>query len=570
MRTNYPHQYVTSILLVICLICPCSLTTANATGDTKTQNLDSLYQVLDYELSRSEGYIHAKNIAISHLKDELRNSSAPHSQFVCCKQLFQEYQSLNNDSALVYIYRCIQLAQKIKSVADEKECKALMAYQCSSTGLFAEALQILNSIGEIPESEEARNQYLFASTHLYGELAYYTKIPERRKQYLMKQQEYDELLYRAFPPTSDKYLQRKEMVCYSGGNFKGAIHYSNIRLSGVSENDRNYAVVAYYRYLDYRLTDRIDLRKYWLLKATICDIRNAVMDQGAMWELARILQQEGDLERSHRYIRFAWNCAHKFSTRVRSWQISPVMLSIDESYQQRLNTSNHMLTMYLVAISILVVILLCAVVYINRQRSRIAVGRENLRKSNEMLSDANGKLSLMNEELKKVNENQLQLNLQLSQANRVKEEYVGRFMSMCSVYIDRMDVFRKQVNRLVKDHEYQELYSLTRKPGRQEKQLDELYENFDSAFLHLFPNFISDFNKLLKPEAQMTEGEDGRLSTTLRIFALIRLGIDDSSKISEFLHCSANTIYNYRSRVRNVAIMNRDEFEQYVKKIGME
>ena len=229
-----------------------------------------------------------------------------------------------------------------------------------------------------------------------------------------------------------------------------------------------------------------------------------------------------------------------------------------------------MLTMYLVAISILVVILLCAVVYINRQRSRIAVGRENLRKSNEMLSDANGKLSLMNEELKKVNENQLQLNLQLSQANRVKEEYVGRFMSMCSVYIDRMDVFRKQVNRLVKDHEYQELYSLTRKPGRQEKQLDELYENFDSAFLHLFPNFISDFNKLLKPEAQMTEGEEGRLSTTLRIFALIRLGIDDSSKISEFLHCSANTIYNYRSRVRNVAIMNRDEFEQYVKKIGME
>jgi hypothetical protein len=101
-----------------------------------------------------------------------------------------------------------------------------------------------------------------------------------------------------------------------------------------------------------------------------------------------------------------------------------------------------------------------------------------------------------------------------------------------------------------------------------EQDLTDLFRNFDHAFLCLVPNFIEEFNKLLKPEARMVPDKDELLNTELRLFALIRLGVEDSSKIAEFLHYSVNTIYNYRAKVKNASIISRDDFEKRVKEIG--
>ena len=146
---------------------------------------------------------------------------------------------------------------------------------------------------------------------------------------------------------------------------------------------------------------------------------------------------------------------------------------------------------------------------------------------------------------------------------------MGHFMRLCSMYIDKIDTFRKRVNKMVKNHEYDDLYQLTRSQEFRDKELEDLYVSFDSAFLHLFPNFINDFNALLRPEEHIVVEEKDRLNTSIRIFALIRLGIDDSSKIAEFLHYSVNTIYNYRARIKNGALGDREQFEQRVREIGM-
>jgi uncharacterized protein YciW len=159
-------------------------------------------------------------------------------------------------------------------------------------------------------------------------------------------------------------------------------------------------------------------------------------------------------------------------------------------------------------------------------------------------------------------------NIQLLDANRVKEEYVGRFMRLCSIYMDRLDDLRKKVNKRVKQRQYAELIELTQSADLQEQELEEFYANVDSAFLHLFPHFVDSFNAMLTPEEQVTLTDKNRLNTTVRIFALIRLGIDDSSKIAEFLHYSVNTIYNYRARVKNGALTDRESFEDMVKNIG--
>ena len=175
----------------------------------------------------------------------------------------------------------------------------------------------------------------------------------------------------------------------------------------------------------------------------------------------------------------------------------------------------------------------------------------------------------MNTQLSDLNSQLHETNLKLGESNRVKDEYVGRFIHLCSFYIDRLDEMRKRVNKMAKSKDLEALYRFTGNNEHREKNLTELYEMFDSTFLHLFPNFVTDFNALLRPECRIALTEAGTLNTDLRIFALIRLGIEDSSRIAEFLHYSVNTIYNYRAKIKNGAIGDRDAFETQVKAIGM-
>ena len=151
-------------------------------------------------------------------------------------------------------------------------------------------------------------------------------------------------------------------------------------------------------------------------------------------------------------------------------------------------------------------------------------------------------LATQTEELSTLNTQLSALNAQLSESNQVKEEYIGRFMSLCSQYIDKLDDYRKMVNKKMKNKELEELYRLSKSSELKERELDELLQNFDSVFLHLYPNFVDEFNALLQPELRFQKKDDNRLVTEIRIFALIRLGIEDSSKIAEFLHYSVNTM----------------------------
>lgn len=157
----------------------------------------------------------------------------------------------------------------------------------------------------------------------------------------------------------------------------------------------------------------------------------------------------------------------------------------------------------------------------------------------------------------------------LDESNRVKEKYIGLFLRQCSSYIDKMDRMRKETLSMLKNKRYNELYEIMRPYNFRNREQKELFEIFDSTFIRLFPTFVDEFNRLLKPEFRIHLTDTSRLNTDIRIFALIRLGIDESSKIAEFLHYSVNTIYNYRARIKSGAACDRDQFEDYVKEIGI-
>ena len=305
------------------------------------------------------------------------------------------------------------------------------------------------------------------------------------------------------------------------------------------------------------------------------DVRNAVMDQGALWELANAMYIKGDLRRSYRYINFASDCAARFGTRLRYLQITPVIANVDKMWQMRGRRENAWLKTVIAVSAGFLVIVLSLLFYLMRQRRRLTQTKSELSRKNEQLLTLNSEMKQTLTDLDTANRRLVAAGDRLNEAvanldesNRVKEKYIGLFLRQCSSYIDRMDSMRREQLALIKGKRYAELYDMVKTHDFRDKDQEELFEIFDSTFIRLFPTFVDEFNQLLRPESRIVLPDQSKLTTGVRIFALIRLGIDDSSKIAEFLHYSVNTIYNYRAKIKNGAAVGRDEFEDLVKAIG--
>lgn len=336
------------------------------------------------------------------------------------------------------------------------------------------------------------------------------------------------------------------------------------------------AIVSFYRFLDYKMLGNTEEWTYWLALSVLNDVRNAVLDQGALWELANTMYTNGEIKRSYRYINFASDCATKFGTRLRNQQITPVMQVIDKIYQMQNRRKNTYLKTAIVVSVVFLVIVLAFLFYLNRQRHKLALAQTELSEKNAQLTDLNAEMKHTLDDLDTLNHRLVATGNHLNEAvagldesNRVKEKYIGLFLRQCSSYIDRMDAMRRDMLAMLKSKRYADLYNLMKNHNFRDREREELFEIFDSTFIRLFPTFVDEFNQLLRPECRISLPDQSKLTTGIRILALIRLGIDDSSKIAEFLHFSVNTIYNYRAKIKNGSAVNRDEFEIFVKSIGL-
>lgn len=436
-----------------------------------------------------------------------------------------------------------------------------MAIRCANTGMYDEALLLLDSVRTEGIDSLAMGTYYEAYNNVYNELSYYSHIASMRQHYLDKAKHYEGLMFRYLPATHESCFLRRELKAQGEGDLKGAMRVNDEWLKHVERGSHPYALTALYRYIEYKLQGDSVQMMHWLVESVLADIRNAAMDQGSMWELANELMLKGDIDRASSYISFTSDCANRYGSRQRNWQISPLLTHIAKEYKLQSQRTTHQLYVTLAAISILALLLLFMLFFVHRRNRQLAAARNALKESNSQLSILNSQLSAVNAQLSNVNS-------QLTESNQVKEEYIGRFMSLCSQYIDKIDDYRKMVNKKMKNKELDELFRISKSTELKEREVEELLQNFDSVFLHLFPSFVSEFNALLQPEAQVHPKEENRLTTEIRIFALIRLGIEDSSKIAEFLHYSVNTIYNYRARIKNGALDNRGSFEHRIKMLG--
>ena len=366
-------------------------------------------------------------------------------------------------------------------------------------------------------------------------------------------------LIQLLPPDNSYSLQLRLDRQLKAKNSKEACRLSDIWKNIVVPGSHDEAVMAFYRFEAYNQAgdEREALRS--IIRSAICDVETATYDETAIIYLSRILRDRGDTDRAQVYMHYAFDAATTFGAQMKNWMTMDLQ-SVNVQYEQQLEESNRKMLVGAIALGMLTMTSFFLLYFLYRQRNK-------LRDSNRQVSAINNELQKINENLSMLNRQKDEANALLNESNIIKEEYIGMFFGLCVSYIEQQENYRKSVNKMVRNHQFDEVFRLTKSSDSSNETFSGLYEKFDQVFLSLFPQFVEQFNSLLQ-EPYRLETKPYHLTTPLRIYALIRLGISDSTKISRFLNLASSTVYNYRVRLRNAAIGDRNAFEEAVKQLG--
>lgn len=544
-------RYIVNFILLISLTLPLP---------ARTQ-LDSLLTVLDRTINQSAQFEKQKTDRIRLIKDELTRPRLSEADFYRINnRLFQEYKSYNCDSARYYINRNLEIARNAHNPEWLNESLIHKANILGTTGLYPEALDLLRQVNKSYLVPEMLTEYYttFENTYLYR--AEFVSGDEYTVVYLDSMNVYRDSTLLYLPESSYQYTITMVPRLVDLRQYDQAedmlLSYLHKSISGTREYSVLTSILAYV----YQCNGNPEQRKTFLVKSAISDIQAVVKENNSLRALAELMYEEGQMARADHYMKVSIEDANFFNARLRNLQASRMLPVIDRAYQKEKEAQRKELQILLVIISILSIFLLIAVTYAIRQIRKVARARRRVLEVNE-------ELKRLNDELMLSNDRQCRINQTLSEANHIKEEYVGRFMGLCSVYIDKLETYRRMLNKKAATGKVAELYKALKSNQFIEDELKEFYENFDSSFLSIFPDFVQSFNKLLPKEEQIIPKQGEHLTTELRIFALIRLGIDDSPRIAGFLRYSITTIYTYRSKLRNKSLF-KETFEEEVMKIG--
>ena len=544
-------KYITAILIILFSLA--------ARGE---EQLDSLLGVLDDAIEHSAAYLAQKEAKITALKTQLAKCSGDKRQlYVVNQALAGEYKAFVFDSAVYHLSECIDLATSLGDNERAIHSELQLAYLYASGGRYESALEILRNTNRATLPEHLLPEYYASYDHCYGEMVSYNG-PNRRlaTSYEAKLNAYRDSLHNSLDKSCLRYMQIEESRYRDANMIEAALRYNDMQLERVAPDSIDYPIVAYQRAITYGVAGDSVMQMECFARSAIADIRLAKKDHASLWMLANMLLNAGDVERANRYMKFSWVDTNFYNSPLRFWQSSNILKIIDSQYQEIVSSRNRRLVGIVIVISILAVMLLLAMLQIMRHKRCLTVAQEELKMINGKLNDLNCRLSDINDDLKHANAS-------LEESNCIKEVYISRFIKLCSEYIDRSERVRVSIQKSLSMGKVDEVKKMVKSSAMLTEEVKLLYQNFDTAFLHIFPDFVAKFNALLQDDEQIVLKPDELLNTELRIFALIRLGFTDSSQIAEILRYSVNTIYNYRAKVKNKARGNRADFEYLVRNI---
>lgn len=544
-------------------------------AESVEKEIPQLLATLDSILVQTGELASQKELKIAQLKKKLSNAANFEEEFWINKMLYDESFVFNADSAMKYVDRNIQIATELKKKDWQDEWLINRSFMFAATGLLKEAGEVLEKVDSTSLSDGLKLSYYYQRSYLYSHLG----------QYMGDQKQVNNKYYNEFENANKHMLA---LVCPKDPLYWWCVAscnelspedslfsaLENVVLSS-HHNTRLDAMNAYGLSNMYKRIGDKEKTMIYLIYSAMADLRVCNRDIASLQELSSLLYDAGDIDRAYAYMNYCLKAALLYPNRVRIINISTELDKIYANYQQRDIRWRNSLQNYLYVVTFFSIILVLALIGLYRQTKKLRKSRTELDSANHSLnqhvvelSQMHKQLALANQELQNLNELLRSANQKLQESNDVKEEYIGYVFSICSNYISKLDEYRKNINRKLKTGQFEEARQLTDNSSLTQNELKDFYANFDAIFLRVYPDFVADLNSLLRPEEQILLKDASELNTEVRIYALVRLGINDSVKIADFLHCSPQTVYNHRLRMRNKAIIPKDKFAEAVRLLG--
>lgn len=514
-----------------------ALTQVSALDARKNQRLDSLrqcYQVLgDDQL--------AERYRLSH-------------------RLFQEYKVFKRDSAFYYARQSYLLSRQMKQTQEQIRARLNLIDICVSSGMYYEALDYVKEMDTLPMATDEKSLYFGLLGRCYGDMAEYSDVLPYREFYAEQANVYREaaLTYTQSGTFFNSFL--KAFNQYKEGKRAEALSdFQSLERTGLSNRD-----VALVHYMIGELYTELGRQQQAIphyTYAAMVDIQHSTKESLAIIKLAAILFQNGDVDRASVLIQKAYEDAVFYGAQQRKIQVGAIFPLIEQQLLANIEQEkNRLYWQYMIAIGILIAVAGLTLVIFYQYR-RIKKAEQLLSEANRDLTSVNRQLEMVNQELKNRNQEIENINGKLQEANEIKEEYVGFFFTQYDDIFEKFNGFMEQINEGVATEDFRKIAFVARQYHTR-KEKDKLLQNFDRAFMELYPNFIEEYNNLMQEPYRIQRTEGSALTKELRIYALLKLGISHNEKIAQILGYSVNSIYAYKTKVRNQSSVSKSEFDE--------
>jgi hypothetical protein len=524
---------------------------------------DSLLRVLDQTLTQQRRYDQQRRARIAKLTiDFQKNKADAPARYQTALRIYDEYQVFKYDSAFAYSLRLAALARRLHSPAWLQAARIRLAFTLRSAGLFKEAFDTLNVIHPqhlaAPDKADFYDMYNIVCMELadYEPNAYYTPL------YLKQAYAYADTAARYSRPGSYAQLSRLLFRARQQHNLPAG-RAAYVRLRQLPLTAHQLATTSCNLSQLYEQAGQPEKAFELMALAAINDIKSATKEGIALYLVAKYCYEHGDLERAHRYIVEARKAAAFFNTRQRLMQMAPLSALIDGQTIAYAENQRQQARLYTLAVSVLAALVLAFACISYVQLRRLRRAGTLLTASNQELHNKNHKLQVLNDKQQQLNQQLRELNQGLNEANRIKEEYIGYYFNNTARYIDKLESLKKKLATMLATKQIPVAQRMVEEIDIKSERTD-LFKGFDTVFVQLFPNFVTEFNALFTEADRIHLADTQLLNTELRIFALIRLGITDSEQISRILGYSIHTVYAYKTRVKNRSFLPNEAFEARV------
>ncbi|NCD72113.1 DUF6377 domain-containing protein [Mucilaginibacter agri] len=533
-----------SVLLVFCLCLVFEL-------DARAAN-DSLLNALNNALANKETYVAKKQGRINALNGKLAQTPTTADRYSLYLALYDEYKAFQYDSAYNYAKKAEITATQLKDPKLIASAKMKLGFSLISAGMFKETLETLNSIKLANLTDSSKAEYYFLKARSYFDLSDFDHNNDYGAIYNPLGTKCIDSALRFSKPGTYNYLALNGLRYLRNGNYSEGIKDYTALLKLPNLTAHEFAVSACSLSFIYETQGKQDESIALLIRAAIADLESATKETVAIYKLADFLYKQGDLNNAFVYIKQAMDDATYYGARHRQVQISSIMPIIEAKRIKTIEEQRRSLFIYSSIITVLVFFVIAFAFIIFRQLKKLRIADNIIKEANATLQENNKSLE--------------NLNKSLSTANKIKNEYIGYYFNVNSIYIEKLESFQKSLDKKLTSKRYEDAHA-TLKSLNLETEREQLFDTFDKVFLRLFPNFITKFNELFASEEEICVPKGQLLSTEHRIFALIRMGIHDNDRIAKLLGYSVNTIYAYKNRIKNRSLVSNDEFEHRIMEI---